>query len=174
MDDAAADDVELVRRFQRGDAAAFALFVRRHQDAVFRFARPLLRRPEDAQDVAQEVFLRALRGLQGFLFLAAPKTWLLKVVRNVCREHNRRWRRHEDIDRLMQRADPALAIAVAGDDGDSARLQQAIAALPARQREVVILRMFEDLSVRETAQVMGCREGTVKAHLTKAVGNLRG
>ena len=173
MDDAAADDADLVRRFQRGDAAAFALFVRRHQDQVYRFAYSLLYRPEDARDVAQEVFLRAMRGLTGFLFQAAPRTWLLKVTRNVCREHNRRLRRHEDVDDLAARESPVLAAEAVADTDDHERLRQAIAALPERQREVVILRMFEDLSVSDTARAMGCREGTVKAHLNKAVGNLR-
>ena len=173
MDDAAADDAELVRRFQRGDGVAFATFVARHQDQVFRFARSLLYRPDEAQDVAQEVFLRAMRGLKGFLFQATPKTWLLKVTRNVCREHNRHQRRHVDIDQLAAVESPLLAAQPAVDGDDDLRLRRAIAALPERQREVVMLRMFEELSVTDTARAMGCREGTVKAHLNKAVGNLR-
>ena len=173
MDDAAADDSELVRRFQRGDTAAFAQFVQRHQDRVYRFAQALLYRPEDARDAAQEVFLRAMGGLKGFLFQAAPRTWLLRVTRNVCREHNRRLRRHANVDALAAWESPLLATE-AKDTDDHDRLRRAVAALPERQREVVILRMFEDLSVVDTARAMGCREGTVKAHLNKAVGNLRG
>lgn len=170
--DSADSDASLVRRYQRGDAAAFSRFVLRHQDRVFRFARALLWRREDADDVTQEVFLRSLSGLQRFLFLSEPSTWLLKVTRNVCREHNRRLRQHEDLHRMTVDEDAALATDDVGAE-DYRRLRLAVRSLPERQREVVVLRMFEDLSVRDTAIAMGCREGTVKAHLNKAVGNLR-
>ncbi len=169
------DDSELVRRYQRGDAAAFAEFARRNRDRVHRLARLWLRRGEDADDVVQEVFMRSLSGLTGFLFRAQPSTWLVRVTRNVCLEHDRRLRQHADID------DPAIApllVAEVAADGtdterDQRRVRSAVRRLPPRQREVVVLRMFEELSVAETARALGCREGTVKAHLHKAVGNLR-
>lgn len=165
------DDAELVRRYQQGDARAFAEFAARHRDRVYRVARHWLRHPGDAEDVVQEVFMRSLGGLTGFLFRAQPTTWLLRVTRNVCRETNRKVRRHLDVD------DPAIQDAL-GSDGqagadDHAQLRRHVRALPARQRDVVILRIFEELSVADTARALGCREGTVKAHLHKAIENLR-
>ena len=169
------DDAELVRRYQRGDAAAFAEFTRRHRDRVYRLARLWLRRSTDVDDVVQEVFMRSMSGLTGFLFRAQPATWLTRVTRNVCHEHDRRQRTHADVD------DPAINHLLLADDaneGDDlarehARVRRAVDRLPARQREVVVLRMFEDLPVAETARALGCREGTVKAHLHKALANLR-
>ena len=172
------DDVELVRRFQRGDTAAFAEFAGRHRDRVYRMARLWLRHPVDAEDVVQEVFMRSLSALSGFLFRAQPGTWLLRVTRNVCHETNRKQRGHLDVDdpllqQDLQQIEGGLSGRWPGADDDHARVRRAVRQLPVRQRDVVVLRMFEELSVAETAQALGCREGTVKAHLNKAVGNLR-
>ena len=174
----AADDVELVRRFQRGEAAAFVEFADRHRDRVYRVARLWLSRPADAEDVVQEVFVRSLSGLSGFLFRAQPSTWLLRVTRNVCHEANRKHRWHLNVDDpLLQPSllheEGARSGSGPGADDDHARVRRAVRRLPARQQEVVVLRVFEELSVAETARALGCREGTVKAHLNKAVGNLR-
>ena len=172
------DDVQLVRRFQSGDAAAFAEFAARHRDRVYRLARLWLRHPVDAEDVVQEVFMRSLTALSGFLFRARPSTWLLRVTRNVCHEANRKQRGHLDVDdpylqQHMVHVEGGVSGSGPGTDDDHARIRRAVRQLPPRQREVVLLRMFEELSVAETAHALGCREGTVKAHLNKAVGNLR-
>ncbi len=161
-------DKELVRRFQRGDDAAFALFSERHRDRLYRLASVWLGDRELAQDAVQEAFLRSYTGLGRFRFRAAPSTWLIRVCRNVCLELNRRQPRGTDADAVAE-----LPAADVREADLPAYLNQALAALPARQRDVVVLRLLEELSVRDTAAVMGCREGTVKAHLAKASANLR-
>lgn len=165
------DDAQLVRRYQAGDAAACNTLLARHQDRLFRLALGWLANPDDAQDAVQEVFIRSLKGLAAFRFRAAPATWFYRTCRLVCHEHNRR-RRHEPIDR-----EPAAP------GSDPAELEQrrqvhtrvhaALGGLTERQRDVVLLRKFEGLSVRETAAIMRCREGTVKALLHKAMAALR-
>lgn len=164
-------DVELVREFKAGSASAFDAIVRRFQDRVYRLACVWLYDPQNADDATQEVFLRAHKGLRRFQFRAAPFTWLYRTTRYVCNEFNRR-RKTEPLDdepidssdspdRRITRFDAAV------------RVRALVAGLPERQREVVICRMFEELSVRETASAMGCREGTVKALLHKATRRLR-
>lgn len=164
-------DVELVREFKAGSASAFDAIVRRFQDRVYRLACVWLYDPQNADDATQEVFLRAHKGLRRFQFRAAPFTWLYRTTRYVCNEFNRR-RKTEPLDdepidssdspdRRITRFDAAV------------RVRALVAGLPERQREVVICRMFEELSVRETASAMGCREGTVKALLHKATKRLR-
>jgi RNA polymerase sigma-70 factor (ECF subfamily) len=167
-------DRELVKRFQRGDEQAFEQLVRRHQDRVYRLARVRLRAPQEAVDVAQEVFLRAYPGLRAFLFNAEPFTWLYRTMLNVCNEYNRRTQR----GRLLQEglAADALFDASERDDDetvDTRVIQRLVRELPARQQEVVMLRIFEELSVEDTARAMGCRPGTVKALLHKAMNKLR-
>ena len=164
-------DEELVRRFQRGDTAALDELVRRHQDRLYRLAAVWLQQDQYAADVVQEVFLRSMRGLARFRFRAAPFTWLYRTTRNVCHEYNRR-RPTESLE--VEPDDPSPGLEQQLVNTDAARtVRSLLTGLPARQREVVLLRIFEDLSVRETAAVMGCREGTVKALLHKATGRLR-
>ncbi len=164
-------DVELVRRFKSGDAAAFDAIVRRFQDRVYRVACVSLHDPQLAADAAQEVFVRSHKGLRSFRFRAAPFTWLYRTTKNVCKEFNR-VRRSEPLEAEPMDSSPVPEHQIA--ELESARrVRELVASLPERQREVVILRIFEDLSVRETAQSMGCREGTVKALLHKAMAKLK-
>ncbi|MGI9222612.1 MAG: RNA polymerase sigma factor [Woeseiaceae bacterium] len=164
-------DVELVRQFKSGDTAAYDAIVRRFQDRVFRLACVWLYDEQSAADVAQEVFVRGFKGLRSFRFRSTPFTWLYRTTRNVCNEFNR-LRKTEPLD--DEPLDPSSAPEQDVSNYESARqVRQLVAGLPERQREVVVLRIFEDLSVKETAQSMGCREGTVKALLHKATEKLK-
>lgn len=166
-------DEQLIRRFQRGDMAAFETFVERHQDRIFRLAGAWLYAPDAAADVSQDVFLRALTGLARFRFRASPFTWLYRTLRNVCQEYNRRSTAHplplEDRDLPT----PDLAPRRTETERRLERTMERIRSLPERQREVVLLRIFEDMSVEDTARTLGCRPGTVKAQLNRALGRLR-
>ncbi len=164
-------DTELVQLFKAGDPDAFDAIVRRFQDRIYRLACVWLYDEQQAGDAAQEVFLRGFKGLRKFRFRAAPFTWLYRTTRFVCNEFNRK--RHgepleeEPVDRGSTPLDDAA-------DLDTARrVRKLVAKLPPRQREVVVLRIFEDLSVAETAKAMGCSEGTVKALLHKAMNSLK-
>ena len=165
-------DDDLVRRFQRGDEVAFSTFVGRHQDRLFRLARLWLADSQDAPDVVQEVLMRSYTGLMRFAFRAQPTTWLVRTTRNVCREFNRR-------RPLMTVSMAAEPVAKGTPEQDHSRRQETdevhrlVARLPDRQRDVVVLRLFEELSVADTARIMGCRPGTVKALLHKAVQRLK-
>lgn len=165
-------DTELVRRFKSGDSLAFDAIVRRFQDRVYRLAHVWLYDEQHAGDVSQEVFLRAYKGLQGFRFRAAPFTWLYRTTRYVCNEFNRR-RVPESLEQEPIDTE-GLPDSQLSDTQTARRVRELVNVLPERQREVVLLRIFEDLSVKETASAMGCREGTVKALLHKANRTLRG
>lgn len=164
-------DAELVKQFKSGDSRAFDAIVQRFQDRVFRLASVWLYDEQGAADVTQEVFVRGYKGLRRFRFRSAPFTWLYRVTRNVCNEFNRARRAEALVDEPPDTSSmPDRQVASL----DSARrVRQLVDKLPERQREVVMLRIFEDLSVKETASAMGCRAGTVKALLHKATNNLR-
>ena len=164
-------DVELVRQFKHGDAGAFDAIVLRFQDRVFRLACGWLYDEQSEADVTQEVFVRGFRGLRSFRFRAAPFTWLYRTTRNVCNEFNRQ-RQVDPLDEEPVDPDSVPERDVAALDS-ARRVRELVQKLPERQREVVVLRIFEDLSIRETAQSMGCREGTVKALLHKALARLK-
>jgi RNA polymerase sigma-70 factor (ECF subfamily) len=170
-----ASDEELVQQFCSGESLAFDFLVRRFQDRVFRLACLCLYDEQYAADVAQEVFMRSHKGLRSFRFRSGVFTWLYRTTRNVCHEYNRR-RKSLPLDDKLHNAQidngatPELS---ASRDQTVTRIRELVSVLPQRQREVIILRIFEELSVRETAQTMGCREGTVKALLHKATQTLR-
>ena len=162
-------DATLVRRIQKGDPVAFTALVERYQDRIFRLATGMLYAPDAAADATQEVFMRAYTGLPRFRFGSSVYTWLYATLRNVCREFNRRERFEvvplsEDIG--DDRFDPARQAMAQRRLEDVLRR---VSRLPDRQRDVVLLRVFEGLSVKETANVLRCRQGTVKTHLHRAM-----
>lgn len=165
---------------RQGDRAALASLLRALQDPWYRFCLGLLRDPDLAADAVQETGLRFLRQINGFRGDSQIRTWSLGIAINVVREMKRRRQRQSstgltsanDLADLVD--DPAPPIGAATEFGESREaLRQTLADLPDRQREAVVLRYFEDLSVEQTAELMGCAAGTVKATVHQALRSLR-
>jgi RNA polymerase sigma-70 factor (ECF subfamily) len=167
-------DLPLVERFRAGERRAFDELVRRHQRSIWRVARRYLRNDADASDVAQQTFVRAYRALDGFRGAASVKSWLYRIAINLALNHLRDNKREvpDEIgeDRLTRRATgPQQIIA----DEEAARLRAAIAELPPKQRMVLELRIFEDLSFREVAELADCTENAAKVNFHYAVKRLK-
>jgi RNA polymerase sigma-70 factor (ECF subfamily) len=162
----------LVRQFQRGDNHAFEQFVQRYQDRIFRLANVYLYAPDDAADAAQEVFLRAYKGLHRFRFRSHPFTWLFGTLKNVCKEFNRKRERETALPDEYEREDMQTEMNTETEQ-HYRQIRQLVYQLPQRQRDVIILRIFEELSVQDTATAMGCRPGTIKALQHKAINKLK-
>ena len=174
--DGAVPDDQLVERSRRGDRTAFDEIVTRHRTVVFRTAYRLLGRHEDADEAAQLTFLRAWRGLEGFRGDAALRTWLVRITINVARS----MRAVSSDEGRVHRLEPeTLPDRAEGSEERVGRRQlglavrRAVEGLPPRQREVVTLKIFSDMTHREVADALGLSEGAVKAHLHQAVANLR-
>jgi RNA polymerase sigma factor (sigma-70 family) len=162
------DDLALAAR--AGDRAAFEALVARYRGRVTRFARALLRRPEDAEDLAQESFVRAFLCLAAYEPRGQFRSWLFGVMVNVCREHQRHERRRPESVAAGDGLEPS-----APDTGDlharasmNAAVRQAIARLPAIYRAPVVLHYLEELSVAETAAILGRSPSAVKVQLWRA------
>ena len=172
-------DRELIVRAQRGDLAAYGELVRRHQRDARRTAAAI-GGVDLADDCAQEAFVRAHRALPGFQPDAPFRPWLLTIVVNVTRNHQRaahRWprgavRSFEDRSHGPDRVTRAAEDDVLAADR-AVRLRGALASLPIRQREVVTCRYLLDLTEHETAQVLGIPPGTVKSRLSRALDRLQ-
>ena len=171
---AADPDRELAERFRDGDHAAFDVLVRRHQKGMWRLIRRYVKNDADAADVTQLAFVRAFRGLAGFRGTATVRSWLYRIAINCAlswlRDHRREQPAEIGEDALTD-DNPAPAQLSAGDD--RARLRAAIAQLPPKQKLVLELRVFDDLSFKEVADLADCSENTAKVNFHYAVKRLR-
>lgn len=171
---AADPDQELAERFRDGDRTAFDVLVRRHQKGMWRLIRRYVKSDADAADVTQLAFVRAFRGLAAFRGTATVRSWLYRIAINCAlswlRDHRREQPAEIGEDALTD-DNPAPAQLSAGDD--RARLRGAIAQLPPKQKLVLELRVFDDLSFREVADLADCSENTAKVNFHYAVKRLR-
>lgn len=171
----AADDLTLVRAAVDGASGAFDLIVERHRRAIYQLCYRYVANHEDASDLAQEVFLRAYRGLHRFRGEASLRTWLYRIAVNVCLN------RLTSKTPTAERAEVAGHLNAPGDDPARAvlrseqreRVRAAIARLPKRQRAVLVLRAYHELPHREIARIVGSSVGAVKANFFHALGNLK-
>jgi RNA polymerase sigma-70 factor (ECF subfamily) len=162
-------DGELVALFQRGDGPAFDELVLRHRQAVYRLAYRLLGNHEEADDVSQEAFMRAYRALSGFRGAAAFRTWITRIAINVALSA-----RQARIATVPIEQAQALKGDPSGPDAAlRSEVRQAVGGLPRRQRQVLVLRIYEEMKFAEIAQAAGMSIGTAKATFFQAVRNLR-
>jgi RNA polymerase sigma-70 factor (ECF subfamily) len=173
--DGEADDGTLVRAAVGGSREAFDVLVERHRRAVYRVCYRFTGRHEDASDVAQEVFLRAFRGLPAFKGDAAFSTWLYRIAVNACL--NRAAARRHDTEELAPdgHADTTTPPPDAGllAAERARRVRAAVKRLPRAQRATVILRVYHELPHGEIARILGSSVGAVKANFFHALRNLR-
>jgi RNA polymerase sigma-70 factor (ECF subfamily) len=171
---AADPDLPLVERFRAGERRAFDELVRRHQRAIFTVARRYLRNDADAADIAQQTFVRAFKALDGFRGAASVRSWLYRIAINLAlnhvRDHAREKAQEIEENRLTTNATGPQRI-IAGED--AARLRAAVAELPPKQRMVLELRVFDDLSFREVAELADCTENAAKVNFHYAVKRLK-
>jgi RNA polymerase sigma-70 factor (ECF subfamily) len=171
--DARAEERAAVAACQRGDREAFDRLVERHQREVYRLCYRYVGTHEDANDLAQEVFLRAWRSIGRFRGDSAFRTWLHRIAVNACLNH-RAVKRPPTQELPETLADPARgALSRAEADEDARRVRGAIARLPEKQRATLILKLYHDLSHDEVARALGSSVGTVKSNLFHALANLR-
>ena len=169
-----AEEAVLVRRACEGDKPAFAELVRRNQGRVRGLLMRLAQDRVLADDLAQEVFLRAYRGLVGFQGRSAFGTWLYRIAYNVYLNNRTRVRRFCELPEDYVAAAVAPESALSAPRADLRRdLSAAIETLPERYRAVVVLYYLEEVSYPEIADILGVPLGTVKTHLHRAKKLLR-
>jgi RNA polymerase sigma-70 factor (ECF subfamily) len=172
--DAIDPDRELAERFRAGERDAFDQLVRRHQKGVWRLVRRYLKNDADSADVTQQVFVRAFKGLIGFRGASSVRSWLYRIAIN-CSLSWIRDHRHELASEIPEDAlsepHPGPERITSGQDG--AQLRAAISQLPPKQKLVLELRVYDDLSFREVAELASCSENTAKVNFHYAVKRLR-
>ena len=174
--------VELLRRARAGDLAAFERIIALHERRIARTAWRLLRRAEDVQDAAQEVYLRLYKSLRGFDERRELAPWLYRITVNVCRDFNRRGGKDPVLSLDTLASDGARIEAVepgaspyeqAAQRQEQLLIAEALRALPEKERAAIVLRDLEGLSTREVAKVLGSTETTVRSQICRARLKLR-
>ena len=182
------EDREIVREVLNGKKELFALLVHRYEDKIFNYIYYLVKQKQEAEDLAQTTFVKAFFALRQYNHAYEFSTWIYSIARNVCLDYFRKRKKEE--------ADVSLHIVV-GDDGDTEmgelmeedhspdplktvlndelreKIEKAIASLPLKLREIVVLRHLEDCSYEEIAQIMNLPVGTVKSYLHRARKKLK-
>lgn len=177
------EDRELVRLSQNGTAAAFEELVRRHQQRIFALVGGILRRPEDVEDVAQQVFLKAYLGIKRFDQRAAFSTWLYKIAVNECWDYLRKKKvrplvyeadlTEEQVSRLdgiMSSGRPPERPNERAEAREA--LDRMLATLPEQDRQLLVLKEMAGFSVQELAELLHLNVNTVKVRLFRARGRI--
>ena len=173
LDDAAIE--RLVLESRAGDAQAFGRLFDHYHEAVYRYIVSRVRRPSDAEDLTQTVFVKVLEALPRYESRGIPfGGWLFRLARNAVIDHVRTRHDHADLDGLGEQAGGERS----PDDLVLTRFEietvgAALAALTAEQRDAIALRFFAGLSAREAAEAMGKQEGTIRGLQFRAIAALR-
>ena len=172
-------EAEVIRRVQTGDGNAFEALVTAYEKNVYNLALRMTGNAQDAEDVAQEAFLKAYNSLDSFRGESKFSVWLYRIVSNLCLDFLRRQKRR-----------PASSLSVEDDEGEETQLdipdvsqspeellerrltreavRQGLAQLPAEQRQILLLREIQGLSYEEIGQALSLEPGTVKSRIFRA------
>jgi RNA polymerase sigma-70 factor, ECF subfamily len=168
-------DDQLIHRVRDGDTAAFEELVLRYQKPVYSFVLRLLRDTAEAEDTVQKVFLLVYQNLKNFRFESSFKTWLYRISINQC--HNV-FRQHKNRE-FTPLDDLPLADSKTSQEEDyaqkeiMAQARKAIEKLPNKQRQVLLLRVYQDLSFEEIGQVLNMRANSAKVNFHYALGKVK-
>jgi RNA polymerase sigma-70 factor (ECF subfamily) len=175
-----AREVECIRRVQKGEDAAFGQLVERHQQRIFSIVFHLVRRRDEVEDLAQEIFLKAYRAIRSYNFQSSFATWLSRIAVNHCYDYLRKVRAsrlsyysdmtEESAHELERKAESPPPQGL--DHGEKLALKDFVGRLLARapedDRVILTLKELEDYSVEEIADLLRLKPSTVKVRLHRA------
>ena len=178
------EERKIIKKAAAGNADAFEQLLLKYQTPIYNLCLRMTGNPEDAADMTQEAFLKAWRSLSSFQFESSFSTWLYRLTTNTCLDYLR-----------SQKRRPQCSLTVEDDDGEEqvldvtdeaptpeeallsaeerSQLVHALSQLEASQRQIITLRVVNDLSYAEIAEILDVKEGTVKSRLARARDNLR-
>jgi len=173
----AVSDEQLIEWVANGDSSCLGTLFERHHRGVYQFCLQMTRNPESAEDVVQEVFMNVLRKARTFRHDGTFKAWLFNIARNATLGYLRKNRRHAQMAPLDDHTEATLvdhhsAEHAAEGAQKISLLQKALARLPGHSQEVIWLGRFEFATFEELAQALGCKTGTARVRMHRAMQQL--
>lgn len=177
------EEAKLIQMAQKGDSSAFEQLVLLYQKRVYNLALRMVCNADDAFDISQEAFIKAWKNLPNLKADAAFSTWLFRLTSNECIDFLRRAKRQKTVSLTVESDEEETQLdmpdsaptpeehAISQDEREC--LARAMAALPPDHRQILALRIIDDLDYRQIAEVLDIAEGTVKSRLARARENLR-
>ncbi|RKY91170.1 MAG: RNA polymerase sigma factor [Ignavibacteriae bacterium] len=183
----ALSDVELIHQAKQGNENAFEQLVYRYDRIVLSIALKYTGNTDDAKDLYQEVFIRAYRGISNFQFRSEFPSWLYRIAVNVCLSYKSRSKEHlkvsinEEVDDTDFTKNVSKQLVYEGSSPEEAAAENelteivdaALETLSPRQKMTFVLKHYEGYKIREIAEMLNCKEGTVKKYLFDTKKNLR-
>lgn len=162
-------DKELIRKVHNGSKEALNIIADRYYDEIYRFCLYLTGQETDSYDITQEVFLRFIKYVDSYEYRNL-KGYLLIIARNLCRDYF-----HHKKETCCIEDDSYIGAddAVLGNLENRMDLWQALQQIPVKQREIIILRVYEELRFHEIAEILGCNQSTVKSRFRLGINSLR-
>ena len=181
------NDTDLIIQAQKGNQNAFEELVYRYDRSVLSIALKYSNNEDDAKDLYQEVFIRVYRSIKGFRFQSEFSTWLFRITTNVCLTYKSKSKEHlkvsidKDFDDEENEFSTTKELVYDGlspeEISSGANLGEivnaALESLSPKQRMTFVLKHYEGYKIREIAEMLNCKEGTVKKYLFDATKNLR-
>ncbi|MEW6108039.1 MAG: sigma-70 family RNA polymerase sigma factor [Nitrospirota bacterium] len=175
------DDVQLIERSKKGDVSAFEQLVLKYEDKIYNLCRHMLGNAHDAEDAAQDVFLKAYQNLNKFRPEASLHTWLYRIAVNTCIDYRRKpffeslFKSSKEGDEFVEElpADSPSPDRLYESKQISNAIQLALGRLSERLRMVILLKEIEGLSYEEIADVLDVSIGTVKSRISRAREELK-
>jgi len=173
----AVSDEQLIEWVANGDASCLGTLFERHHKGVFQFCLQMCRHPQQAEDVVQEVFIKVLKKARSFRNEGTFKSWLFNIARNATLDYLRNNRRHRITAPLDSQAESRLVDHQTAESNAAGAqkihvLEQALAMLPAHFQEVIWLGRFEFASFEELGRALGCKTGTARVRMHRAMQQL--
>ncbi|WP_369018126.1 RNA polymerase sigma factor [Thermatribacter velox] len=180
------NDREIIQEVLQGNTELFRLLVQKYERAVFNYVFRMVRQREEAEDLTQETFVKAFCALRKYDSSYEFSTWIFRIALNVCRDFFRRRKfaflslsqpvgeeGEEELEQLVEQSAFSDPDGVVLDKEMVLEMEKAIARLPLKLREVIVLRHIENLSYEEIAKITGLPLGTVKTYLHRARKKLK-
>ena len=177
---------DLITKAQQGDQMAFEQLIYNYDRAVLSIAMKYVRDSDDTKDIYQEVFIRVFRGLKKFEFRSEFSTWLFRITTNVCITYKTRKKEQMIVSLQEEFAEDQTDYetkylvykGISPEEETSGKdlgilISNAVDSLSTKQRITFVLKHYEGYKIREIAEMLNCKEGTVKKYLFEAVNNLK-